>query len=146
MGQSADVVKIERVSGVVWAGNVSVGPMRGLLQVVRRGMRNCGTGSAASLQGEVKFGGAEFEIIPPFTFRIETEGSNRQQVAAGRGVGEIKNVLGRRQTLVGIGGIAGLVEVVAERKRRGDASSEIRADERAAADQVELWKQRKERR
>src|SRR5579872_718651 len=87
------------------------------------------TAAAAALDGKVKLGGPQFQVVAPFRFRIEAEGGNRQQVAARCGIGKVENVLGRRQALVSVSRIAALVYVVAERKISRQPSRQIGADQ-----------------
>jgi hypothetical protein len=67
--------------------------MRSLLQVVRRNMGTYGAVGATSLQCKVQFCGTEFHIIAPFRLGIETKRDDGEKISAGRGVGEIENVL-----------------------------------------------------
>src|SRR5947209_7919315 len=114
MCQTSDVVKVESIRGIVWASDVGIRPVSGLLQVVRRRMRACGTVRTASLQCKVKLGGTEFHVVTPFGFGIETKRNHGEEISARRGIREIENVLCRTQTLIGIHGIAGLVLVITD--------------------------------
>src|SRR5579864_2226816 len=85
----------------------------------------------ASLHREIKFGRAELKIVPPFGLRIKTEWRSGEQVPTGRGVSKIKNMFCRRQALVGVGRIAGLIFVETESESCSHASREVGADLRA---------------
>ena len=128
--QPADIVKVERISGIIWSGDVSVCPVRCLLQIVRRRVRTGWAAGAASLQSEIKFRGAQFQIIAPFRLWIKTERDHCQQISARRGVRQVEDVLGRRQALIRINRVAGLIFVIAEGKIGCQSSRQIRADQR----------------
>src|SRR5437868_1626113 len=103
--------------------------MRSLLQIVRGGVRTCRTASATSLQREIKFRAAEFHIVAPFGFGIETKRNYREQISAGRSIRQIKNVLRRTQALVRVNGVTGLVLVIADSQRSRHAASKVGADQ-----------------
>src|SRR6266851_78682 len=133
MRQSGDVIKVQGIRSVTRACDVGIRPMRCLLQIIRRGVRTRRTVSAASLQSEIKFGGTEFHVVTPFSLWIKAERSYRQQVAAGRGIREIENMLGGEQALVGVSGIAGLIFVITEGKIRSHPPRQIGTNMRAGA-------------
>ena len=59
MGQSADVIKIERVGRVIGSDDIGVCPLRCERQVVHGiGVRKAAGQIRGTLQGKIKFGGA----------------------------------------------------------------------------------------
>src|SRR5260370_3909791 len=133
MRQSGDVIKVQGIRCIARASDVGVRPMRCLLQVIGRGVRTSRTVAAASLESKVKFRGAKFHIVTPFALGIEAKRSYCQQVAAGRGVREVENMLGGEQAWVSVGGIARLICVIAEGKVGRQPSRQIGPNMRASA-------------
>ena len=77
VSQPADVVKIERVGGIIGTGDVSVGPLCRLLQIVSwisvgQARRQIGAG----LESKVQLHRAQFQVVAPFRLGIETEWNN----------------------------------------------------------------------
>src|SRR5439155_1110402 len=72
--------------------------------------------ASRSLQGEIEFDGAPFEVVTPFRFRIKAERNHRQQIAAGRCICKVEDVLGGEEALIGIRRVAGPIGVIAQRK------------------------------
>ena len=108
--------------------------MRRLLQVIRSRMQVDGAVASAALHREVEFGRPQFHIVAPLRLWIKAERNAGQQIAAGRGVRQIKNVLRRRQALVCVRGIAGLIDVVAEAEHRSEPPRLVGADLRSRLD------------
>src|SRR5215470_12451932 len=125
------IIEIERVRSVVWSGDVGVRPVCGLLQIIRSRVRSWGAAAAAALQGKIKLCSTEFHIIAPLGFRIEAKGNDGQEISTRRGICKVKYVLSRKQTLVRVYGITGLILVIAKSEDSGHATSQVRADQRA---------------
>ena len=131
MRQPADVVEVERVGGVLGAADIGAGPVRCLLEVEERvGVRRPGR-KATTRHREIQLCGAQLQVASPFRLGIEAEWHVGDQVAAGRRVGQIEDVLPRQEAAVGEGRIAGLVDLEAHRKRRGIPARQVGAHQRA---------------
>src|SRR5207244_5417913 len=97
MRQSGYVIEIESIRSVVWTGDVGIGPVRRLLQVIIRiGMRQARRQSSRCLQGEIELDGAPFEVVTPLRLGIKAERNHRQQISARRCICQIEDVLGGR--------------------------------------------------
>ena len=80
---------------------------------------------------EVELGRTQLEVVPPLGLGIEAVRDRRDEVAARVRVGEVEDVLGRREALVRERRIARLEHLEALGERRGVATREVRADQRA---------------
>src|SRR4051812_6231809 len=89
--------------------------MRRSLQVkVGIGMGRRRQSATSRLQSKIEFCGSQFHVIAPFTFRIEAVGNHCEEIAARRGVCEIKDMFCGKQTTVGINLRAGVSVVSME--------------------------------
>ncbi len=130
MRQSGYVIEIESIRSVVWTGDVGVGPVRRLLQVIIRiGMRQARRQSSRSLQSKIELDGAPFEVVTPFRLRIKAERNHRQQIAAGRCICKVEDVLGGEQALIRVSGITSSIGVIAQGEVCSYAPCQIRADQ-----------------
>src|SRR5438105_10292489 len=113
MRQSGYVIEIESIRSVVWTGDVGVGPVRRLLQVIIRiGMRQARRQSSRSLQSKLELDGAPFEVVTPFRLGIKAERNHRQQIAAGRCICKVEDVLGGEQALISVSGVTSSIRVI----------------------------------
>src|SRR5438132_2435927 len=131
MRQSGYVIEIESIRSVVWTGDVGVGPVRRLLQVIIRiGMRQqVRRQSSRSLQSKIELDGAPFEVVTPFRLRIKAESNHRQQIAAARCICKVEDVLGGEQALIRVSGITSSIGVIAQGEVCSYATCQIRADQ-----------------
>src|SRR5713226_5494023 len=107
MRQPADVVQIERIGSVVRSGDVSIGPVRRLLQIEHAiAVGQAPRQTACALQSKVEFCSPEFEVVAPFRLWIKAERNCGKEVSARSGVCQIEDVLRGKQALAGIGWIA----------------------------------------
>src|SRR5579864_2050337 len=88
-------------------------------------------GHTPGLKREVEFGGAPLEVVTPFGLGIEIERTGGEQVARGRGVGEIEDVLSGKQALVSIRSVTRFENLIAQSKASGEPAGEIRTDSRS---------------
>ena len=135
MRQPGDIIKIQRVPRIARTSNVGVRPLRRQRQVITRvAMRQTLRQASAllrQLQSKVEFRRAQLQIVAPFAFGIKIVRHGRQQIPLGRGFGEIEDVLGRQQTLVGQRRIRRVKHLEAFREVRRQTSREIRTDLRS---------------
>src|SRR6266700_1001807 len=77
VSQTADVVKIQCVGSIIGTGDVSVGPLCRLLQIVGGiRMRETRGQITSSLESKVQLHRAQFQVVAPFRLGIETEWNN----------------------------------------------------------------------
>src|SRR5262249_40886822 len=85
--QPRNIVKVQRVCGIVRPIDIRICPLCRLLQVIgsSRVWQPCGQ-RPCTLQGKVEFHGPQFQVVAPLAFWIETEWNSREQVATGCGL------------------------------------------------------------
>src|SRR6266478_4652297 len=131
MRESGYVIAIESIRSVVWTGDVGIGPVRRLLQIkVRIRMRQPRRKASRSLQGEIEFDGAPFEVVTPFRFRIKAERDHSEQISARRCVRQIEDVLGGEQALIRVSGVTSSIGVIAQGEVCSYAPRQTRADQK----------------
>src|SRR5215469_1882160 len=133
MRQTAHVKEVQRIGGVIGSSDVSIGPGCSLLQVEERIGARQSSRETSTRKREVKLSCSEFEVIAPFRFRVETERRGSQQVAAGRGICQIKDMLGGKQTFIGVSWIAGFEYLEAFGQACSHASRKVRTDQGACS-------------
>src|ERR1019366_10479321 len=102
---------------------------RRLLQIERAiAMGQAPRQNACALQSKVEFCSPEFEVVAPFSFRVDAERNCGKQVSARSGVCQIEDVLRGKQALVGIGWIACPIGVVAHCQSGGHAARQVGTD------------------
>src|SRR5207245_1493472 len=130
MRQSGYVIEIESIRSVVWTGDVGIGPVRRLLQVIIRiGMRQARRQSSRCLQGEIELDGAPFEVVTPLRLGIKAERNHRQQISARRCICQIEDVLGGEQALIRVSGVNSSIGVIAQGEICSYAPGQIWADQ-----------------
>ena len=130
MRETADVVQVEGVGGVVGTRDVRVRPVGSLLEVEGGIDVGCAGRQVAARRREVQLDRGELEIAPPLGLRIEAERQVGEQVALRVRVGQVEDVLAGEQAVVRERGIALPVDLEAQAERGRHASREVRTDER----------------
>ena len=85
-------------------------------------------GQISRLQRQIQLRRSQLQVIAPLRLAIKIKGGYRQQVSAGRGIGEIEDVLGCQQAPARVGRVAVFENLVADCKRCRQAPSEIGTD------------------
>ena len=125
MRESRDVIEVQRVSGIARPDDIRVRPVRRRRQIKVRIAVRQSCGQISRLQRQIQLRRSQLQVIAPLRLAIKIKGGYRQQVSAGRGIGEIEDVLGCQQAPARVGRVAVLV---ADCKRCCQAPREVGTD------------------